>query len=251
MTEQEWLECTDPFRIIKYMGRSKRHGTTFRKLRLFACACCRQIWDLISDHRSQGAVELAERYAEGEVSVEEMRAAVTLAGEAEREASLQWGEPTVQAVAGRAAERAARVHIPLARREKTRIEVATHVALHTSNAMKWAKIWGSWERPEEPIREQIQRVWISQCQLIRDIVANPFHPVLIVHAWLTPTVLALAQAAYDNRRLPAGTLDNDRLAVLADALEDASCTDQAILGHLRSLGPHVRGCYFLDLLLGK
>jgi hypothetical protein len=55
----------------------------------------------------------------------------------------------------------------------------------------------------------------------------------------------------DERVLPAGHLDNDRLAILADALEDAGCTDQAILGHLRGPGHHVRGCWAVDALLGR
>jgi hypothetical protein len=61
----------------------------------------------------------------------------------------------------------------------------------------------------------------------------------------------LAQAAYDERHLPSGHLDNARLAVLSDALEEAGCTDADILAHLRSPGPHVRGCWALDLILGK
>jgi len=64
-------------------------------------------------------------------------------------------------------------------------------------------------------------------------------------------VVALAQAAYDERELPAGTLDLARLAVLADALEEAGCTAQTILDHLRGPGPHVRGCWAVDLILGK
>jgi hypothetical protein len=64
-------------------------------------------------------------------------------------------------------------------------------------------------------------------------------------------VVRLAQAAYDDRHLPAGTLDNGRLAILADALEEAGCTDADVLGHLRGPGPHVRGCWAVDLLLGK
>ena len=69
-------------------------------------------------------------------------------------------------------------------------------------------------------------------------------------AWRDCTVPQLARAAYD-RRLPEGTLDPSRLILLADALEDAGCTDAELLGHLRSPGPHVRGCWAVDLVLGK
>jgi hypothetical protein len=64
-------------------------------------------------------------------------------------------------------------------------------------------------------------------------------------------LVALAQAAYDQRELPAGTLDPTRLAVLADALEEAGCDQADLLSHLRDPGPHVRGCWVIDLLLGK
>ena len=64
-------------------------------------------------------------------------------------------------------------------------------------------------------------------------------------------MVGLAQAAYDERELPSGTLDATRLAVLADALEEAGCPDRTILDHLRGPGPHVRGCWAVDLLLGK
>src|SRR5262249_46810079 len=71
--------------------------------------------------------------------------------------------------------------------------------------------------------------------IFREIVGNPFRPQLLDSTWLNPTVLSLAQAAYDNRNLPSGTLNNGRLAVLADALEDAGASG-AILEHLRSDG---------------
>jgi hypothetical protein len=64
-------------------------------------------------------------------------------------------------------------------------------------------------------------------------------------------VVRLARAAYDNRQLPSGLLDNARLAVLADALEEAGCADPRLLGHLRSDLEHYRGCHVLDLILGK
>jgi hypothetical protein len=91
----------------------------------------------------------------------------------------------------------------------------------------------------------------SLADLLREIAGNPFRPVALDPAWRTPTVTALATAAYDERILPAGTLEPDRLAILADAFEDAGCDNADILGHLRSPGPHVRGCFVVDLLLQK
>jgi hypothetical protein len=91
----------------------------------------------------------------------------------------------------------------------------------------------------------------EQAELYRDLFGNPFRPVSLAPAWLTPAVMKLAQAAYDNRLLPSGLLDNAGLAVLADALEEAGCTHADILSHLRGPGPHGRGCHVVDLLLGK
>ena len=96
---------------------------------------------------------------------------------------------------------------------------------------------------------------IEQTRILRDIVGNPFRSAVVVdRAWLTwrgSVAAQLALAAYEERRLPEGTLDPARLAVLADALEDAGCTDAALLGHLRGPGPHVRGCWAVDLVLGN
>jgi hypothetical protein len=92
-------------------------------------------------------------------------------------------------------------------------------------------------------------------QLLRDVVGNPFRPRAVLSpawlAWNDATVVRLAQAAYEERYMPEGRLDNGRLAVLADALEEAGCADPDILGHLRGPGPHVRGCWPVDLCLGK
>jgi hypothetical protein len=93
-----------------------------------------------------------------------------------------------------------------------------------------------------------------QGQLLNEMFGNPFRPVTLDPAWLDwngGVVVALAQSAYDDRVMPAGHLDATRLALLADALDDAGCADAAILGHLRDSGPHVRGCWVVDLLLGK
>jgi hypothetical protein len=94
-----------------------------------------------------------------------------------------------------------------------------------------------------------------QCELLQDIAGNPFRPLSVLDrsllTWSNGLISRLAQAAYSDRQLPGGTLDPDRLAVLADALEEAGCTNTDLLGHLRGPGPHVRGCWALDLILGR
>lgn len=93
---------------------------------------------------------------------------------------------------------------------------------------------------------------LYQARILRCLFGNPFRPVRINPEWLTPTVLSLAQAAYDHRSLPSGTLENERLAILADVLQDADCDNPDILNHLRQQqSQHVRGCWVIDLLLGK
>jgi hypothetical protein len=87
--------------------------------------------------------------------------------------------------------------------------------------------------------------------LFRDITGNPFRPCGLDPALRTTTVTNLAHAAYDQRTLTTGTLDLARLAILADALEEAGCTNTDILNHLRGPDPHIRGCWALDALLGQ
>jgi len=83
-----------------------------------------------------------------------------------------------------------------------------------------------------------------QAALLRDVFGNPFRPVTFDTAWRTATVTNLAQAIYHERAF-------DRLPILADALEDAGCTNADVLRHCRQPGEHVRGCWVVDLVLGK
>jgi hypothetical protein len=87
----------------------------------------------------------------------------------------------------------------------------------------------------------------AKCGLIRDLFSNVFMPVKIAPGaltWNDGIVPKLAQAIYADRAF-------DRMPILADALEEAGCDNADILGHLRGEGPHVRGCWVLDLLLAK
>jgi hypothetical protein len=95
----------------------------------------------------------------------------------------------------------------------------------------------------------------SQASLLREMFASPFHstPVLAPawRYWQGSIVMDLARTAYNSRELPAGVLDPTRLAVLADALEEAGCSAGRLLDHLRRPGPHPRGCWAVDAILAN
>jgi hypothetical protein len=85
---------------------------------------------------------------------------------------------------------------------------------------------------------------LAQACLVREIFGDQFREISVDPAWLTPGVVKLAQVIYDNRSF-------DQMPLLADDLEKAGCDNQEILGHCRGPGPHVRGCWVVDLVLGK
>ncbi|HEV3078366.1 MAG TPA: hypothetical protein VGY66_01245 [Gemmataceae bacterium] len=232
MTEAEWLRCGDPQKMIVYLRRQRRSGNA-RRWRLFACACCRRIGPLLDDERSRQAVEVAERYADGLAS----RAEREVAGRASGEVSaVRWRDGPVVAAhdaAGHAV--ATRVNaVAAADAASTARAVAVSTAATASDADGW----------DEAISKERQ----AQCDLLRCLFGNPFRPPPRIDPALRVrndgTVKKLAEAIYQGRSF-------DRLPILADALEDAGCDDAALLGHLRAPGPHVKGCWALDLILGK
>ena len=228
MTEAEWLASTDPRPMLEYL----RGKVSDRKLRLFACACARQSRHLLDDQRSRTAVEVAEKYADGLATKEEL-------------------------VAARNATRNAT--------ENTAWDTAWDTAWYTA----WYTAWSaSWAAARDAARAAARA---KQANLLRDIFGNPFRQVQLVvchcgacvqprrqhhngpcarRRMLTPTVRQLTQAAYDHRQ-PDGSLDPVSLAAVADSLEEAGCDRQEVLVHLRSPGPYYRGMWSLDMVLGK
>ncbi|MBY0456198.1 MAG: hypothetical protein K2V38_02555 [Gemmataceae bacterium] len=83
-----------------------------------------------------------------------------------------------------------------------------------------------------------------QVQIAKEIFGNPFRPVAFASAWRTDTAIALARQVYESR-------DFSAMPILADALQDAGCDNDDILSHCRNPGEHVRGCWVVDLVLGK
>jgi hypothetical protein len=100
-----------------------------------------------------------------------------------------------------------------------------------------------------------ERAGELQVRLLRCVFGNPFRPSAslppAVLAWNDVTVRRIAEASYEQRHLPEGTLDNARLAILADALLDAGCDNEELIAHCRQPGPHYRGCWPVDAILGK
>jgi hypothetical protein len=209
MTEAEWLACEDPVPMLEFL----RGKASDRKLRLFACACCRRVRHLLPDRRSRKALEASERFADGLITAEKLQ---FVRGDA------RWAAN----VATRKAEDS---------------EGVKWIVAHLTEPDAQRVLFAIWPAASSAGRETEQPV---QCDLFRDIIGNPFRPITFDPSWFTSTVTFLAQAIYADRAF-------DRLPILADALEDAGCINADILSHCRQPGEHCRGCWVVDLLLGK
>ena len=268
MTESEWLACTDPYRMVDYLSVFLRATgqTSDRKFRLFACACCRRIWHLLADERSRNAVEVAERHAESLADTQEAElvdaaanAACDDASAALSAADADYGDTRDRAsaaafAAAQAAYSAAYAPCFLLREPARAPIAAGHAACAVADNVVAcaASAEDAHERAEFLFETARKDEDAAQARLLRDLFGPVlFRPLRLDPAWLTQDVVFLAQAAYEERILPSGHLDLARLAVLADALEEAGCTDPELVAHLRGPGPHVRGCHAIDALLGK
>jgi hypothetical protein len=231
MTESEYLASTDPAALLSWMrrprgpflgittGEPRRPNVEVsdRQLRLWACACCRQALSSTGSKNAESLrlCDLSDRYADGEIDYAELELF------APSHPDCSW---------------------PL------RYDRNVHITV--MNVINAKSFLG------------------PQTALLRDIVANPWRPAqkatvclacngvdpdgcrncnrtgLVLQRWLTPTVMAIARAIYEDRAF-------DRMPILCDCLEESGCVDAEILAHGRVPGIHVRGCWVLDLLLGR
>jgi hypothetical protein len=220
---------TNPYSVLDSLrGKASR-----RKLRLFACGCCRErLWPLLTDKRSRQAVEEAERYADGAAdwpALRAARAAAVAACEAVRNRPLaRRGVHFSSTVAANAAQAAAMT----AHRQSGARGVA---------GLVFSTVYYGVGLNDEG-RRDAERA--AHLELVRCVFGDTLRPVAFDPAWRTPGAVALARTAYEERRF-------QDLPLLADALEEAGCSDEAILEHCRGPSPHVRGCWAVDLVLGK
>lgn len=218
MTEEEWLISTDPWAMLSCYGKGSE-----RKNRLVLLACCRLQEGEIVNEQLSAALDAAERHADGLLAASTLR---------------------------KYKHRVARFRNALTMGEQLTPEhYATNLvvlAVTPFGSAGWQPVpdairFGIWDGDFSP------RLETHLPALLRDIFGNPFRPATIDESWLRwndRCVVKIAQAVYEERRF-------EDMPILADALEDAGCDSEVILAHCRGQGPHVRGCWVLDLLLKK
>jgi hypothetical protein len=255
-----------------------------RKLRLFAVACCRRAWGLL-EASCLAAVDVAERFADGNATAEQMRVAQQVAYDESKQMfpnldSALLSEDIIRLslfpLSYRPDDRDWKRHADAnwvrgENPELLRAESVAYRAMWAAQGAASDRTWGAFHshgrhlctayacddvaQAMAGLPTEDAAAWFASLHaqhkahavLLRDIFDNPFLPRAFPRFWslwndgLLP---ALAGAIYQERAF-------DRLPVLADALEDAGCADADLLGHLRGPGPHVRGCWALDLVLGK
>jgi hypothetical protein len=225
-----WARSSNPGEMLDFLPAGAKDP---RKARLLAVACCRRFSP--ADPRCLAAVEVAERFADGQASEEERRAAETAA----REARLAvWPH----------------LYAP----QSTRVARAYSVAdafEHVVGPSEW--FFTEFDYNDSGLRHLLSRLAggaedargerRAQAELLRDIFGDPFRPAPEVPTFgprRAQRVAALAADIYSRRSF-------DRLPELADVLKSAGCRDQRILSHCRSPAAHARACWVVDLLLGK
>jgi hypothetical protein len=230
MKESHWQTCTTPEEMLGVL----RDLDSDRLLRLYACACCRLLWQIVPTRHARRAVEVSERFADGwttpealqtiRMAAQRVRApGIWLAAWAAAEAAAPDAWQAAQWAPSWAAEAAAEAAGRLALAARAKAE-----ALGMADAA-----WHDARR--------------EHCAILRDIVGVPrqtakLHPDWL--AWNDGEVVRLAQAIYDDGRF-------DDLGGLAAVLEEAGCNDPGILGHCRAPSSHVRGCWVLDAVLTR
>ena len=216
MTEAEWLTCDNPGVIFELLRRRASH----RKMRLFAAECFGRLVRVLPDPRQRRALEVLVAWAEGTTTQSAMAEAVRDTRFACYEFPSRIGNQ----------DQPPGDDLHFVGLMLYREFLSSSPGVHALAAPG-----GLADRLTEQVR---------QSELLRDIFGNPFRSVTFDPAWNTDTAVTLAGQMY-------GWRDFSAMPILADALQDAGCDSEAILTHCRGPGPHVRGCWVIDLVLGK
>jgi hypothetical protein len=259
--EVAWFTGTDP-RPMCGLLRGTERG---RKFRLFACACCRRVAHLLTDDRSHHALDVLERFLDGELTLKEY----ALGERAVADACAAQARVVGGVESARGSSEADRVRMFASLLAAQAVaDCFGNVATAAADCCGALRAAGTAELVDDiQLRETGDRIEAAeraaQAALLRDVFGNPFHPVALDPDWRTAPAVSLARRMYDAH-------DFGGMPDLADALQDGGCENERILDHCRyssPLGvvhggppaagrasrtsPHVRGCWVVDLVLGK
>lgn len=249
MTEQEWFECTNPWKMEMQVRYYSPYLTaSMRKTNLLGIACCRRISELLGEE-SLRALDQSELYADGKTEVHrlEERGELTEVQELGGQYRLNPSHLTAARMIAASAVSTMVLFSPSNAAARTTCREAASAIAHMNvppeiphaGHDRLGSESGVFSLIPPPIEENK-----AQCALIRDIFGNPYHPIVFNSRWLSLDVVEIAQSIYDDRAF-------DRMPILADALMDAGCDNDEIIHHCRGPGSHVRGCWVLDMILGK
>ena len=218
MTEEEWLNSTEALRLLHVVR--DQHKPSERKVRLFNVAICRRFWDYLPTE-SRSLLEESERVADG--------------------LTLVTDDPSTLCPRANAAVAPFDRQYPDKRFPNAEFRIRRDAAAAVCYAVLPGELWGAGGYftdidPGENLHQSV---------IIRDIFGNPFRPVAFSAEWRTDTAVSLARGMYESREFGA-------MPILADALQDAGCDNDDLLNHCRDANQvHVRGCWVVDLVLGK
>lgn len=213
MTEDEWLQATDPQPMLDFL--QKEGKLSQRKLRLFGCACVRRVWHLLNDQKTRKAVEAAEKYADGLVDETVLKAAWAAAVSASGGPDQWDARSAARAGAWAASENP----------DWSFANAANAEAGDPRGSPDWD------QKRKSALSDQVG--------LLRHIVGNPFRRYPAPDRWPSP-IVQLADALYNGQACAFA---------LHDALEEAGHPELA--AHFRDEKDHPKGCWVLDLILGK
>lgn len=238
MQEYGWFHWNDLRDMVCVIGEKR----DIRKMRLAACAWVRTVWDDLENPHLRTAVEVAEQFADFQAKKQQMKAVRGIIDKEIERARRR--ELHARSQASDSAAEQAKAHLwlvtqfaqlvtPLLETRQFDSKLLSDVSFNID------RLFGKWGNYKQQSTLESDR-----CSLLRDIFGNPFRQVVLNPSWLTSTVIALAKQIYDSK-------DFSVMPILADALQDASCENEEILNHCRGPGPHTRGCFAIDLILGK
>jgi hypothetical protein len=222
---------TDPEPMICFIEKAAND----RKRRLYAVGCCRhlELRGFLLESLYQEALLTAEQFADRKASTRKLKEArdAVEAAHPNRFGSTSVGY-AAWALRG---SLSTRNHV-------AGFWVSEAYRNTLTSLTRGNREWN--QEVHEAMRVAANHAKSTLAVFVRCVHGNPFRPVAVDPVWLTSTVVALAEGIYAERAF-------DRLPILADALQDAGCEDDDILNHCRGDGPHVRGCWVVDLILGK